>query len=81
MLLFGGMWIWGLMKAVECFKWGLIGHPSRDMEDIASEGDLNCANVTQEFSVENFSIWSKDCFLWYLDEECNCFLPLSEEST
>ena len=22
MLLFGGMWIWGLWKAVECFKWG-----------------------------------------------------------
>ena len=33
MLLFERMWIWGLWiwKAVECFKWGLIGYTSRNM--------------------------------------------------
>jgi hypothetical protein len=25
-----GLWIW---KAVECFKWGLMDYPSRNMED------------------------------------------------
>ena len=35
MLLFERMWIWGLWiwNTVECFKWGLMGHPSRNMED------------------------------------------------
>ena len=42
MLLFGGMWILGLWKAVECFKWGLMGHSSRSMEDCGAEGYLNC---------------------------------------
>ena len=26
-------------KAMECFKWGLMGHPSRNMEDRGAEGD------------------------------------------
>jgi hypothetical protein len=36
MLLFERMWIWELwiLKAVECFKWGLMGHPRRNMEDL-----------------------------------------------
>ena len=43
MLLFGRMhvlefWIW---KAVECFKWGIMGHPSRNVEDFVTEYDLN----------------------------------------
>jgi hypothetical protein len=57
MLLFGRMWIWGLQKTVESFKWGLMGHPSRNIEDIGAKGDLNYTNMAQEFSVEkNFSI-------------------------
>jgi hypothetical protein len=39
MLLLRGMWI---RKAVECFKWGLMGHPRKNMEDSGAEGDLNC---------------------------------------
>jgi hypothetical protein len=33
--MFGGIWIWGLwiQKAMECFMWDLMGHPSRNMED------------------------------------------------
>ena len=49
-----GLWIW---KAVECFKWGLMGYPSRNMEDFVAESDLNCADLAQEVSVEkNFSM-------------------------
>jgi hypothetical protein len=37
--LFGRMWIMGywIWIAVECFKWGLMGHPNRNMEDIIAE--------------------------------------------
>jgi hypothetical protein len=35
MLLFRRMWIWGfwIWKATEYFKWGLKGHPNRNVED------------------------------------------------
>jgi hypothetical protein len=33
-----GLWIW---NAVECFKLGLMGHPSRNMEDIVAGSNLN----------------------------------------
>ena len=74
MLLFGRLWIWGLWKAMECFTWDFMGNPSRNMEDIGAEGDLNCADLAQ---VE------KDCSIWprnseYFGEECDC---LSEVST
>jgi hypothetical protein len=44
MLLLGGMWILELWirKTVECFQWGLMDHPSRNMEDSVAEGELNC---------------------------------------
>ena len=59
MLLFGRMWILGLWiwKAMECFKWGLMSHPSRNLEDFVSVSDLNCADLKQEVSKEkNFSM-------------------------
>ena len=38
---------------MECFKWGLMGHPSRNTEDI---GDLNSYGLAQVVSEEkNFS--------------------------
>ena len=58
-----------------------MGHSSRDMKDFVAEGDLSCADLAQELSVEeNFSIWCRDCFMTNFGEECGCFLPLSEES-
>jgi hypothetical protein len=33
-----GLWI---RKAVECFRWGLMGHISRNIEDSSAKGDLN----------------------------------------
>lgn len=52
-LLFRVMWnnlgIW-TRKAIGHFKWGLIVHPSRSMEDRGSEGDSNCGDPAQEVS-------------------------------
>jgi hypothetical protein len=81
MLLSGRMWILGFWKAVECFKLGLMGYSSRNMKDFIAEYFLNCADLAQEVSVENFRMWLRDCFLWYFGEEYGCLLPLSEEST
>jgi hypothetical protein len=55
LLLFGRIWIWAvwIWKAMEYFKWGLIGYPSRNMEDFVTESDLNSADLAQEVSVEN----------------------------
>jgi|UPI0000215F31 hypothetical protein len=52
------LWIW---KAIERFKWGLMGYPSRNMEGFITESDFNCADLAREVSVENFSMWCKDC--------------------
>jgi hypothetical protein len=38
MFLFKGMRIW---KVMGCFKWNLMNHHSRNMEDFGAEGDLN----------------------------------------
>ena len=48
---------------MECFKWGLIVHPSKNIENSAAEGYLNCRNMTREFSKEkNVSVWHRNCF-------------------
>jgi hypothetical protein len=52
MLLLGRMWDWGLWiwKTMECFKWGLIYYPSRNMEDFVAVGDLNCGSLALKVS-------------------------------
>jgi hypothetical protein len=30
------LWIW---KGVKSFKWGLMGHPTKTMEDVGAESD------------------------------------------
>jgi hypothetical protein len=54
MLLFERMWVLGLWiwKAVECFKWALMGHPSRNMEDFVAGSNLNCVDLAQEITKE-----------------------------
>jgi hypothetical protein len=85
MLLFERMWILGfwIWKALECFKWGLIGHPSRNMEDFVAGSNLNCIDLAQEISKEkNFRIWYKDCFCDILVKNeatfCPCLKSLPE---
>jgi hypothetical protein len=68
-----GLWIW---KAMECFKWGLIGHPSRNMEDFVARSNLNCVDLGQEISKEkNFRMWHKDCFCGILVKTMTTFCP------
>jgi hypothetical protein len=60
---FGRMWIWGLCiwKALECFMWGSMGHPGRNMEDVIAVSDLNCGSLVIEISEENnFNMWLRD---------------------
>jgi hypothetical protein len=81
MLLFERMWIWGLWiwKAVECFKWGLMGYPGKNMEDFVTESDLNCADLAQDISVENFNMWHRHYFCGILEKNVVTFdLCLSE---
>ena len=48
---------------MECFKWGLLGYLSRNIEDSVTENDLICAVLAQEISVEkNFSMCLRDFF-------------------
>ena len=42
---------------MECFKWGLMGHPSRNMEDFVTESDLNCEDLARELLVKNFVVF------------------------
>jgi hypothetical protein len=61
---------------MECFKWGLMGHPSRNMEDLVAGSNLNCADLVQEISKEKtFSMWHKDCFCGILVENVAIFCP------
>ena len=63
-----------------CFILGLMGHPSRNMEDFVAWSNLNLVDLAQEISKEkNFRMWHR-MFLWYFGEECGYFLPLSEKS-
>jgi len=59
----GRMWSWGLWiwKTMECFKWSLMGYPSKNMKEFAT--DLMCVDMAHEVSVENFNMWPRDCFL------------------
>jgi hypothetical protein len=78
MLLFERIWILGrwIWKAVECFKWGLMGHHSRNMEDFVAGSDLNCVDMVQEISKENnFRMWHKDCFCGILVKNVATFCP------
>ena len=57
-----GLWIW---NTVDCFKWGLMGHPSRNMEDFVAGYNLNCVDLAQEISKEkNFSIKTGFVVFW-----------------
>jgi hypothetical protein len=78
MLLFERMWIFGLWiwNSVECFKWDLIGHPSRKMEDSVAGSNLNCVDLAQEISKEkNFRMWHKDCFVVFFVKNVATFCP------
>ena len=61
---------------MECFKWGLMGCPSGNMEDFVSESHLNCESLALDVSVErNFSMWPRDYFCSILVKNVVAFCP------
>ena len=84
MLSFGRIWALGLWirNAVGHFKWGLMGHPSRSIEN-HGDGDLICGGLTQKISEKNnFSILPKGGFCYILVKKvpdffnpCQKYLP------
>lgn len=61
---------------VECFKWGLMGYPSRNKEDFVAGSDLNYADLAQEIPMEkNFSTWPRDYFCGILVKTVADFCP------
>jgi hypothetical protein len=61
---------------MKCFKWGLMGPASRNMEDFVAVSYLNCADLTKEVSLEkNFSMWPRDCFCSILLKNRTAFCP------
>jgi hypothetical protein len=67
---------------MECFKWILMGYPSRNVEDFVTKSDLICMDLVQELSVENFNMWPRDCFCGILVKNmaafCTCLKSLPE---
>jgi hypothetical protein len=45
------------------------------MEDFVTESDLNCADLAQEISVENFNMWPRNCFCGILVKNVSVFCP------
>ena len=39
-----------------CFKWVVMGHPNRTMDDFVAEGDLNCGCLALVVSVKNINM-------------------------
>jgi hypothetical protein len=69
-------WFKEVALQMECFTWGLMGHPSRNMEDFGSESVLNCVDLAQDVSQEkNFRMWPRDCFRGILVKNLVAFCP------
>ena len=49
------------MKAVECFKWGLMSDSSRSMEDTGTESEVDYDGLVWEVSEEKNVKWDSDC--------------------
>lgn len=56
---------------MECFKWGLMGHMSRNMKDSSVEGDLKLSEKT-------ISKWPSDTLLKNVTILCPCSKYLLE---
>ena len=54
--------------------------PSKNMEDIGAEGDLNGRDLAQDVSDENITMWPTESFCEGLVKNMAAFLPLPEKS-
>lgn len=51
----------GLEKWLNALNQGLLGHPSRCMEDSGTDSDVDCMGFAQEVSEKkNISSWPRD---------------------
>ena len=60
---------------MECFKWSLMGHTSRSIENSGAEGDLNCGASIKRFSEKNFSMLLRDRSCDILAKNVAAFCP------
>jgi hypothetical protein len=65
---------WKKRKAVECFKWGLIGY-SNSTEDSGAKGALNYGSLAQEGSEENICMWPRTVLEVFLAKNMAAFCP------
>lgn len=73
-----GYWI---KKAMECSKWGLMGHPNKIMDDSGAEDNLKYGCLVQEGSQNNsFRMLPRDNSYDIEVKNMATFLPLSKES-
>jgi hypothetical protein len=60
----------------ECFKWKLMHHTNRNMEDSGADSELNCLGLAGEVSrLKNFSIWLRNCSYGMLSKNLAAFCP------
>ena len=52
-----------------------MNYPSRNMKDSVTVSDLNYADLAQEVSEKNFSMWCRDYFCGILVENVAVFCP------
>ena len=50
-----------------------MNHPNKDMENIGAKDDLNYADLVQEVTGENATMWPKNCFCDILVENMGAF--------
>lgn len=64
---------------MECFKWSLRGHTSRNIEYSSAEGDLDSGGLTREISEKNFSMLPTHCScdILVMNVAGFCFCPKS----
>lgn len=79
MFLFGGIWnvlrVW-IRKVIRHFKHGLMGHPSRSMEESVAESKMNCRCLAQGCSWhKNINMWPRDYSYDILAKNVVAFCP------
>lgn len=64
---------------MECFKCGLRGYTSRNIEDSGAKNDLNCEYLAEEDSEKNIHMWPRNNYCHIFDKECDYFMSLYEK--
>jgi hypothetical protein len=80
MLLFGKIWILGIWiwKAMKCLRCGLVYHPSWNMEDFVTKGDLICSDLHHKISIEfnrRISVCGQNMSCGILEKNMTTFCP------